>query len=205
MGDSLPECAGNEGFRKTVFLFTVFPTQDFHSQDFHHHTDVCLPICSLFLTEFTVGPVCDRARDRVPGGATYTTPLTCGQGQIIGSITSAFFGRTDASICPTLSGIASATTCTGDESAARQFVQNLCIGLQSCTPFASPSMDPCPGTDKYWFVTYTCYSGEPTRMFNGAALAPEANLGLYRLSLLFRSIANQGLCTRAKNGLGACF
>ena len=22
------------------------------------------------------------------------------------------------------------------------------------------SMDPCPGTEKYWFVTYTCYSGE---------------------------------------------
>ena len=108
---------------------------------------------------YTVGPVCDRGEDRQPGGATFTTALTCGQGQIIGSIDSAFFGRTDASVCPTIPGIASATTCTGDASAAIQAIQVKCMGRQACNPFSSTSMDPCPGTDKYWFVTYTCYLG----------------------------------------------
>ncbi len=101
-----------------------------------------------------VGPVCDDAIT--------STNLTCPSGDVIVYISSAFFGRSDATTCPFRDpGAMSNTTCSLDN--FRSSLQEQCLGRASCALAAAVSGDPCKGTFKWATVVYTCRQNAPEK------------------------------------------
>ncbi|XP_043103356.1 L-rhamnose-binding lectin CSL3-like [Puntigrus tetrazona] len=88
-----------------------------------------------------------------------TSVLTCDEGTVI-HIQSANYGRTDGSTCSTgrpASQIAK-TDCYALNS--HSVVASGCEGKDSCSVSASNSVfsDPCVGTFKYLYISYSCVS-----------------------------------------------
>ncbi|TRY55932.1 hypothetical protein DNTS_011324, partial [Danionella cerebrum] len=83
--------------------------------------------------------------------------LNCALGQVI-HVHSANYGRTDSSLCASgrPPSEVSRTDCYASNSLT--LVSNGCDGTSSCTIVASNSVfsDPCGGTFKYLYISYTC-------------------------------------------------
>ncbi|TRY54867.1 hypothetical protein DNTS_001816 [Danionella cerebrum] len=83
--------------------------------------------------------------------------LNCALGQVI-HVHSANYGRTDSSLCASGRPPSQVSTTDCYASNSLTLVSNGCDGTSSCTIVASNSVfsDPCGGTFKYLYISYTC-------------------------------------------------
>ncbi|TRY54864.1 hypothetical protein DNTS_001815 [Danionella cerebrum] len=83
--------------------------------------------------------------------------LNCALGQVI-HVHSANYGRTDGSLCASGRPPSQVSTTDCYASNSLTLVSNGCEGTSSCSIVASNSVfsDPCVGTFKYLYISYTC-------------------------------------------------
>eukprot|EP00798_Chlamydomonas_sp_ICE-L_P017179 gene17179-23495_t len=85
--------------------------------------------------------------------------LSCPPGLVVGSITTAFFGRSDTTSCP-YPGAMQNTRCASPTLAVVNAVADKCVCFKSCTVSTSLSSlglsDPCGGTYKWLSASGTC-------------------------------------------------
>lgn len=95
-----------------------------------------------------VGPVCENAQ--------LPMVLQCPTGQVVTQVTSAFFGRSDATTCPYRDPRAMANTACSS-TVYLEIVRQWCYGQASCSMGGVPGIpDPCVGTFKWTEATYSC-------------------------------------------------
>lgn len=82
--------------------------------------------------------------------------LTCDSEDTHIRILSAFFGRTDMTVCD--DGGATTTSCEADPDATTAKAREVCDGRHTCylRPLSPPFEDACPDSTKYLQVDYLC-------------------------------------------------